>query len=426
MFMNKWIYSTAIYLLAVAMGACWHSSLQADLLLKQPNVEINPENKNILDFDSAVQRTLGQSMNLNIAEDEIGVKEGLMKQAAAPPNPTFSYDLETSELGWKSRQELYTLSQIIETAGKRQKHKKAASYEYYAALTSYEISKLERLNQLTKIFIRVVAAQELLKNALDQQENSDDYLKLTIEKVQAGKATLFEKNRAELTKSMADSTVKKSLASLKTAKKSLALIWSRSDPDFDAAHYPFFDIVPPPPLDDYLSKLCEQPEVLRALYKHAAAFQNLQIEKAARVPDVTLTLGYSYDAGDNGLVAGVSVPLPLWDQNQGNIKKARYEMLKTSDEGKQVRLFLEAKLSNAYTEYVQAYEESENLKNTILKKADETFTLALEGYKEGKLEYLEVLDAKRTLFDNTEKYIQALVNYHTKQAELEYLNSITD
>ena len=423
----KRISAIPITLLAIVLTFTAAAYLHGNTLLNKTTLETPPpSNPDVLDFDAAVQRTLSQSMNLEISEHEIHVKEGQLKQAGLLPNPVFTYDVETSEKGWDARQELYTLSQTVDLAGKRQKRKQAASYEYYAALAGYELAKIERLNQLAKAFIRVAAAQEFLKNAIDQEKNSDDYLKLTIEKVQAGKATLFEQNKAELTKSMADLTVKKSIASLKTAKKSLALVWSRSDLDFKEVLFSFFEIIPPPPLEDYLSKVCEQPEVVRSLYKYSAAYHNLQMEKATRIPDVTFNVGYSYDAGDNGLVAGIALPLPIWDQNYGNIKKARYEMLKTGSEKKQLWLFLEAKLTNAYTEYVQAYEDAKNLKDSILKKSNETFDLALEGYKQGKLEYLEVLEAKRTLFDNTEKYIQALVNYHNKQAEIEYLNTLTD
>jgi outer membrane protein, heavy metal efflux system len=127
--------------------------------------------------------------------------------------------------------------------------------------------------------------------------------------------------------------------------------------------------------------------------------------------------------GDNGLVAELGFPLPLWNQNQGNIKKAKFELLKTGNEGKKLWLILETKLSNAYEELMKAYREAEQFKNILLEASSQSSDLALEGYREGKFDYLEVLEAKRTFFEIQEKYIESLVNYHQKQLEIDYLNS---
>ena len=101
-------------------------------------------------------------------------------------------------------------------------------------------------------------------------------------------------------------------------------------------------------------------------------------------------------------------------------------MFKTGDEGKQLWITLEAKLTNAYVELMKSYQEVEDIKNILLKTAAEGFDLAREGYREGKFTYLDVLEAKRSLFEIREKYIQALVIYHTKKAEIEFLNSQTN
>src|SRR5262249_37392664 len=151
--------------------------------------------------------------------------------------------------GWGSRQEIYALSQLLELGGKRQKQVKIASYLYYAALTGYEATKLMRLSELTKNFIQVTAVQELLKIYLEQEKNAEEFLKLTHEKFEAGKISLIEHHKAELTKSLVELNLKKHFANFKTSKKSLSLSWASSNPDFDLVSYPFFDIQPPESLE---------------------------------------------------------------------------------------------------------------------------------------------------------------------------------
>jgi cobalt-zinc-cadmium efflux system outer membrane protein len=377
----------------------------------------------VLDFDTAVRRTFDQSLVLSQDWNEAQARRGLVKQASLYPNPAFSYDLQTSQFGWRERQDIYAISQLIELGGKRQKQTKAATYEYYAALTDYEISKLERLNHLSKAFIRVVAAQERAQLAMQHQANAQQTLQLISIKREGGKASLIQQNKAKVASSLAEINLKKAIAEFRTAKNSLALLWSSSCPDFDTVIYPFFDILEPPPLEEYLARLCDQPEIAKSLYKYMAAYHQLRVEKAVRVPDVTVTLGYGYNQGDKGVVAGVAVPLPIWDRIQGNIQRAYYEMLKTEDEGNQLRLFLKTKLSNAYLELTRSYLEVEDLRNLALEASNHTLALAHEGYREGKMEYWEVLNAQQILIEVQEKYIDALVHYHNKRAEIDYLTS---
>ena len=310
--------------------------------------------------------------------------------------------------------------------GKRQQRIKATSYQYYAALTGYKAAKLDLLNRLSNAFIRVAATQELVKLAVDQQSIAQEVLRITHAKVAAGKLSLIQQNKAEVAKSLAELNSKKTWAEFKTAKNCLALLWGCPYPDFDFVDYPFYDISAPLPLEVCLSELCNQPEVIQSLYEYSAAYHNLRLEQSARIPDVTLTLGYKYEAGEKGLVAGLAFPLPVWNHNQGNIKRAYYDMLKTGEQGKQLWLFLEAKLSNSYLELIRTYQEAQDLKNVILNSAAQAFELVQIGYQEGKFEYLDVLDAQRTLFEVRERYIQALVNYHNRRAEIEYLNSRTN
>jgi len=75
---------------------------------------------------------------------------------------------------------------------------------------------------------------------------------------------------------------------------------------------------------------------------------------------------------------------------------------------------------------MRAYEEAIRIRDFSLPSASKAFDLAQKGYREGKFEYLDVLDAQRTLFEIKENYIQALVNYHTRRADIDYLNSQMD
>ncbi|WP_068471070.1 TolC family protein [Candidatus Protochlamydia phocaeensis] len=386
-----------------------------------------------LDLDTAVYRALTQSLSLHMASKEAASRRYQVKQARLYPNPSFNYEIEdfagnNKWRGWKNREERYFYSQLFETAGKRHLRTQAASYQYYASLVGYDISKLVVLNRLHRAFINVVATQELLKLATDQAEAAKEILRIATKKVEAGKVSPIQQNKAEVAYSTALVAVDRAKAEGNNAKRRLSLLWSNPCPDFEQALFPLFEITAPIPLEQCLADLCNQAEVVQALYNYSSANKNWLLEKANRIPDVTLQVGYkaNYEENNQGMIAGVSIPIPLFNRNQGNIGNAYFDMLKTGDQGRLIWLILESKLAISYEKLLQAYEEAERIKNISLPYATQAFELAQKGYQEGKFEYLDVLDAQRTLFEVRERYIQALVNYHTSRADIDYLNSQTD
>jgi cobalt-zinc-cadmium efflux system outer membrane protein len=78
-------------------------------------------------------------------------------------------------------------------------------------------------------------------------------------------------------------------------------------------------------------------------------------------------------------------------------------------------------LASSYQELSNAFTEATELKSKVLDGAQDVFDASAEGYREGKLDYLNVLDAQRTLFEAKERYIEALSAYHKARADVERL-----
>lgn len=403
------------------------------LLFKfEANGELSAEQQ-ILDLDQAIYLVLTQSPTLDIAHDEAQSRRYQMKQASLYPNPAFNYEVENvagnrTWRGWHNREERVFLSQLLETANKRQLRTRAAAYQYYASLVGYNVSKLLVLNRVSRSFINVAANQELLKLAQDQASIAQEVLHIAAKKVEAGKVALIQQNKAEVAYSTAVIEVEKSKKEVGNAKQRLALLWANPHPDFESVSFPFFEITPPTSFEQCLADLCNQPEIVQALYQHSSAYQNWKLEKANSVPDITFSVGYKRDGEENrrGMMGGISIPIPILNQNQGNIGRAYFDMLKTGEQGRQLWLLLEARLAISYRDMMQAYDEAVRIREISLPAATQAFELAQKGYEEGKFEYLDVLDAQRTLFDIREKYIQTLVIYHHRQADINYLNSQMD
>ena len=78
---------------------------------------------------------------------------------------------------------------------------------------------------------------------------------------------------------------------------------------------------------------------------------------------------------------------------------------------------LKSELSLLYDEWSFAYEQALSLKQEILPLAIESYQMAQASYKDGKFDYLALLDARNTLFDVEQQLLDALADYHHKRAE---------
>lgn len=383
----------------------------------------------ILTFDQACALTFADSPKLKASEAEIEERLGDSTQAKALPNPLVGYSVENvfgnkNWRNWNAAETRYELAQLIEIGGKRHYRSSVAKSEYFAAVADYEATKLQILNQLLKQFATVAAMQEHLQLAENQLKTAEEVLNAVKGKVDAGKVSPVQQHKAEIQLADAEMDYENAKVDLETAKEKLSLFWGSCSSDFDRVEFCFFTLIAPKALDDCFNDLEQHPDVLRMQFEQQAAFHALELEKSAAIPDITVSVGYKtiQDTHHKGMILGAAIPLPIFDRNQGNIYRAKSEIIEAEQLALSLQLSLENKLAVTHRELQQAYNQADRFQKSVLKSAEQSFSYAKGGFNEGKFEYLDMLDAQRTLFDVREKYIQAVLNYHLKRADLEYLN----
>ncbi len=175
----------------------------------------------------------------------------------------------------------------------------------------------------------------------------------------------------------------------------------------------------------------------------------LRLERARRIPNPTLafgvrmegqpervTRGLAWSTGDIGVTRSVSnpsrdfetsvmfevsMPLPVFSRNQGKIAEAQYAVEQVADARRAARVALERELRMAYTRLETSHKALGRLDTEILPRAEETFALTEEGYRQGKFGYLDVLEAQRTLFDLRTQRLDAAAAFHLASVDIERL-----
>ena len=382
-----------------------------------------------LSLESAIQRMLYFSPKLKIAEASVSGYAASIKQSSLYPNPQFAFEIDQfggshDWKGWKNRDSRFQIIQLFELGNKKNARINLATYDYYSSLIDYELTKLQMMNVLYKSFVNVAFKQELLELYQQQMQDAKIFLDTVTEQVNAGQASFIQETKAMIALGNAEMMEERARLEFLSSKTKLSLLWGSSCSDFDYVSFPLHAIHSPIALAEYLDDIECHPIISKMDMNYAAAWENVRLEKSLKVPDVILSLGYESDhcSDSKGLIFGFSCPLPVCNRNQGNIARAYSDIIKAENEKKNMQLLLKIKMTTLYHNMTRTYREAERIKNRLFEPASQACHCASEGYHEGKFSYLDVLDAKRTLFDIKAQYMMIVRDYHMFKADLDYLD----
>jgi outer membrane protein, heavy metal efflux system len=148
----------------------------------------------------------------------------------------------------------------------------------------------------------------------------------------------------------------------------------------------------------------------------------LQLKRATLepIPNVTVGTGYTrqnQNKSDDWMFS-LSVPLPTWNRNQGNIRTAQAEVGVAINAIGRVQNDLTGQVATAYAAYTSARQRAEKYRTAVVPKALQSYQLALKGQKGGEFEYLRVLQAQRAVAEARLEALRATGEAWRAAAEL--------
>ena len=123
-----------------------------------------------------------------------------------------------------------------------------------------------------------------------------------------------------------------------------------------------------------------------------------------------------------GFVAGIEIPWPLFDKNQGNIQTARAKLRSIGHYRATAHRALLVELSDQFSRLGNAYADAIAIQTELLPAAEQTLADTEEGYQRGQFRQLAVLESRQTLFKIRESQLEALARYAEAQSAI---NAIT-
>jgi cobalt-zinc-cadmium efflux system outer membrane protein len=382
----------------------------------------------VISLREALTLALARNPDLAAFSWEVRAREARTLQAGLLPNPGLSVLVEDiggsgDYHGFHQAQTTIQLSQLIELGGKRSARMQATSLTRDLAGWDYELRRIETLTQVSQAFTETLAAQQRSLLAEELVGLAEEVARTVSERVSAGKVSPIEATKSNIALSSVRIERERARLALEAARNRLAATWGSTTLRFNRVEGDLDAIAPLPHLDRLVERIARNPALARWAVEMAQRQAFLQVERASAIPDITISGGYRRinETDDNAFVFGVSIPLPLFNRDQGSILEARHRLAKAEAERRAVEVRMTSALADAYRALATAHAEAVALKANVVPAAHSAFEGINEGYRLGKFGYLDVLDAQRTLFDARARHLQAVADYHRAVAEVERL-----
>lgn len=378
----------------------------------------------VITVEKAIKIALDKNPMLNSKKHEIMSMKSEKTSLISPPKPTFTYEVEGITNGLYQERKL-VLEQGIEFPLKTMY--RLGSMEQSILSESANLEAMER-----NIISKVKAAYADMAHSLqiyslrEQMLNISDSLKFIASSLlDVGYANVTDVIKSEILYEESKNALNESRINIHTSRYALLTLIGL-DPDDKSYDIKFPDTLSYTEIDikqkDVLEKVENHP--VNRSYEHIVNHYG-ELKNAAKsdyLPDLNFTYfrqdfgtGFSY----YGYSAGVSIPLWFFWGQQGKINSysAAGEMAKWD----KTKNYLDMKrdIEFAWHSYDESRKNIISIDQNIRKKSVELLRLTLIGYREGKMNLLEVLDSRTTYLQNEIMYLNKLRDYYKSIIELE-------
>jgi cobalt-zinc-cadmium efflux system outer membrane protein len=366
------------------------------------------------------QIALERNPTLVQAGAQISISRSKALQAGLYPNPTVGYAGELIGVNDTAGEfQGGFVQQTIITAGKLRLSRAKYCQEAREAEILVLGQQLRVLNGVRTQFYRLLALQRMIDLRSELLKNSEENLLTTREMFNTGLA-----NEPEVL--LAENEVNRAKIDLATQKNMYTASWQHlvallGTPDL--APSPLQGQLEPEgePLDWETSLgqlLADSPE-LEAARAHIVHDQiAIQRERVEPIPNVTIGAGVGHNFENPGTNANVqaTIEVPLFDRNQGTLRQAQGELLRSQAAVQRIELSLRQQLAEIFNQYRTALMSVELYRDANVPNVKKAYEVQLDMYNKRRVAWPDVVALQRNLFQVQSEYTHSLLE--VRQAEV--------
>jgi cobalt-zinc-cadmium efflux system outer membrane protein len=377
-----------------------------------------------LTLEAAETLALGYHPAMREAAAQVRAAQGNWVQVGLRPNPTIGYAGDEMGAGGTAGKQGAFIGQEFVTAGKLDLNRLVALREQQAAEQRLSRTQLKVVTTVRKMYVEALVAERAVTLSRQLSEI-------------AGQSVTVSEQRLK-----ALDVPKTALLQSQIESESASLVAQQANERHDAAWRRLAALlgVPDPKtmrLDDILSRplpdldyaaarerlLRDSPELAELRFDVDRARGAVARASAGRVPNINVQTGVQRDNETQDTIANVevSMPLPVFDRNQGAITQACGALSAAQAALERRELELDERLNGALRDYRTARERVTKYAGRVLPAAKETLDLVNAGYKQGQLDYVQVLTIQQSYAAKNLSYLQDLETAWKKWAEIDGL-----
>ena len=408
------------HLVTVSLGALAATPFIATTAIAQQ--------QSVLTLDGAIDRAVEADPGIRAAAAGVDAARGGVRQARVRPNPELSAEVDNFNgrddlRGFSGAETTFSLSQEIELGNQRGARIRLADRELHGAELDRVLRGLDLIRDVQIAYYDALAAQELVLITEERLATAEALNVSVARRVNAARDPLMAGARAEAGLAEARIALTRARADAATARARLASFLGGDDG---------FALIPAdfalPRAEDHEHDAFgdTSPDLARLAVERDRMGAAASVERSLSWQNPTLSFGYRRFEdrnGDGALVAGVSIPLGVFNRNQGSIARARADERRAELEleaGRRALTREYAALERAIAADADAVRSTED---SVIPQAERALALAQDGYDRGAFSYLDVLEAQRALSDARQSRVESLRNFHSNEASLDRLTA---
>jgi cobalt-zinc-cadmium efflux system outer membrane protein len=375
------------------------------LLVAQTRVVIGTELGGLqrlenLTLDQALELADQRQPGIAEALARVEAAEGRARQAGAFPNPEAIVGAQQIPLSSRpTGQQEYVagVGQTIPLGRRLSKARQAELLDREVRARGLEVKRREIHRRVHSAFATALYQESAYQAQVQILQSAQKAVAITQARVEAGDALREDLARVEMevarTKGeyeRTDSLRRQALVALASAIGDATLLLNSVEGTLDAT----FEV---PTLEALVATLAHQPEAAQAEADLRARMAQVDLAKAERIPDVRVELLYHRLQASQAdtLDVGLSIPLPLFNRNQGRLREARAEVAAAEARSRMTRNELASGLQESYLRLTAALASRRTFKAELLPKAEIILRGAEARYAQGDLSLAEILPVRR-------------------------------
>ncbi len=370
-------------------------------------------------FEQAAARLAAEAPALKAADAGQRAAEASLRDADRRPNPTAELEVENFAgtgpyRGFDGTEVTALIEQPIELGGKRRARVAVAQAEIALAVAERQSEQRRLLAELVRTYGTAAASRARVGVAAEQVEVAETLASQSARRLAVGDIAEVEHDRVLVTLGEARAELERAQREAESAERGLALLVGASEPV--QADPSFMTTQGTDPARITIVTADE------ARFRAIAARDRARIvaARAERVPDLAARGGVRVAREEEAvaLVAGVSIPLPLFNPGRARVAQAQAEADRASFAAEAERREARRTAERALGNWRSALSLLETIERQTIPAAERLVTLTERGYRLGALPYRDLADVRTSLYSARRARLDALEQVAAARADL--------